>query len=656
MTGPEDQKRSAQQSAIDAPVEAGTLVEGRLSLHHRGFGFLQVAAGVRHFVPPPQLEGYLEGDLCRGTLAIDRQGRSSVRSLELLERKRQFLIGRARKADKGWTLELDPELGRGLWTLQEGKCKLSEGSWTLARMRRGRELRARQVYLDKSSPELDIARVVARMDLPLEFPKAVREEARKLDVRIGEAHLRNRRDLRFITTITVDAPSTRDIDDAISVLPADDRGGLRILVSIADVAEFVSPGSALDKEARARATSVYLTGRVLPMYPFELSDQALSLLPGEDRLTLTAELRIDPEGQITAVDIYESIIRSVARVTYSEAYEILRGRARHEIQAVDEAFRWFRTALARLDLQRRRRGGYENPHVEPKIELDDEGEATDIVAREQNAAHRMIERFMVAANEAVAAWMLARGLPTLYRQHAPPSPERVRDLIRFARNFGVEAGFNENESLSPTALAAFVEQARGADWGPAFFSVLTRSLGKARYGPQPIGHFGLASSAYLHFTSPIRRYADGLVHRNVKAYLRGQRAGFHDDLQSLSDQILECELRASRAERAHQRYVWARYMASRVNEVFDGHIVGVQPFGLFVQLLRSRVEGLLPIEALGAGRLEFDEATLTLRGPQRIYEIGQALRVRVYEVDLAAGEIDFELAEPKKPRARERRR
>ncbi|MDF1666666.1 MAG: RNB domain-containing ribonuclease, partial [Planctomycetota bacterium] len=322
----------------------------------------------------------------------------------------------------------------------------------------------------------------------------------------------------------------------------------------------------------------------------------------------------------------------------------LRGLETPKNKDTAEAFKWFRAASARLSIQRRLRGGYENPHVEPKIELDeDSGEPTHIVARRQNSAHQMIERFMVAANESVARWLCDRGLETLYRVHRPPTKDRVKDLVRFARNFGLEAGVTD--SLSPIGLAAVGAQVRDFPAGAAFSSVLMRCLGKAFYSPDNEGHFGLASTHYLHFTSPIRRYADMVVHRIIKHYLTGEREGFELAMQEVADRIALREKAANNAERDHQKVVWARYMSTKIGEVYEGNITGVKSFGLFIQLNASRIQGLLPLESLGTKRtkVHFDETSMSLKVGRRYYETGQPLRVKVASTDIERGRIEFKL-------------
>jgi ribonuclease R len=628
-----------------------TTTTGTLVFHPKGFGFLRDQNQSSHFVPPPLLKSFYLGDLCQAEITEEADGRTRVTKLDLLERDRRTVFGQAqRKGRQGFFLDPDPEVANNPRKLLSNSFDIENGDWILADLSKDNKLRVRAIfYNDDKSPERDIARLTSRYDVRQDYSKDALAQLKKLPKRWTADMRKGRRDLRDLTTVTVDAPSTKDIDDAISVLPADAKGGIRLFVSIADATAYVPLDSPLDLEARDRATSVYMIGHVLPMFPRALSEDQFSLLPGKDRLALTAEMRLDIEGNMTSLDLYESIIRSDGRVSYQEADQYLRGIDTHKSPNVADAFKWFRTASARLSIQRRLRGGLENPHVEPKVELDEEsGEPTYIVARRQNCAHQMIERFMVAANEAVASWFKDRGVDTLYRVHQSPKKERVLDLVRFARNFGLEPGIIDE--LTPIGLAACAAQVEGSPSGAAFFSVLMRCLGKAFYSPENEGHFGLASDQYLHFTSPIRRYSDMVVHRIIKSYLRGQREELTGDLMALSAHIAKRERAASSAERDHQKVVWARYMSTRIGEVYDGNITGVKSFGLFVQLNESRIQGLLPVEALSPRKTKvtFDETALALTVGRRSFEVGQPLRVKVESTDLELGRIEFKLVNRRK--------
>jgi ribonuclease R len=452
-----------------------------------------------------------------------------------------------------------------------------------------------------------------------------------------------RRDLRDVVTVTIDAATTTDIDDALSVIPPGADGALRVLVSIADVDAFVPEGSVLDQEARLRGTSVYLAGRVLPMLPEVLSSDAASLHPGRERPALTAELRLDPEGRVTAVDIYPSLIRSHARLTYDAVAELFHAGASSEVpEAVVSTLRWLRTAAARLSAVRAARGGVDLGRDEAYVSFDPATrEPTAIEPRGENEAHRLVERLMVAANEGVAAWLHDRGLPGVYRVHDQPAHDRVEMLSQFAHNLGIEAGFGPE--LSPRGLAAFEAQLRGTAVAPAVRTVLGKMLGPARYTVHPSPHFGLAAPLYLHFTSPIRRYADLLVHRVIKRYLAGDRSLVAGDPahEALAQECNRLAYTASKAEAERHRMVVARWFASRVGERVSGNIVAVKPFGLVVQLKGTGATGTVAMDALPEGPYRVEAGGHAAASETRRYVVGEPLEVEIAGANEELGRVDL---------------
>lgn len=621
-------------------------VRGRVSVHARGFGFLGFAGpdgeARSAFIAPPELNSFLSDDEVEATLTQAQDGRFSASGLVLVQRKRARLFGEIIKRRGRLWLRPDKEVSNTDWPLEVEEGAFSHGEFVFARVE-GQALHD----LQKLPPEEDraVLRVLSRHDLAWRFSAAAEAEAQAASARPHS--LDGRRDLRAVPTVTIDAPSTRDIDDAISVLPADSEGALRLLVSIADPSEFIPAGGALDQEARARATSVYLPGRVLPMLPESLSNGWLSLLPNEDRSALTAELRIDAEGRVVAVDLYESVIRSCARLSYEEVAEFLaHGRASEAMAPAAGMMRWLRTAAARLGAARAQRGGVVVSREENRITFDPvTGLAAGVESSVSTPAHIAIERFMVAANEAVARWLCERGVPALYRIHEPPAPERVLDLAAAASHFGYEAGFGE--SLSPLALSAFDAQITGAPSEPALRSVLLRALGPARYTVLPKMHFGLAAPLYLHFTSPLRRYADLEVHRAIKRYLRGERRFLPRDpaVEATGAHINERARAASRAESDRYRQLAAGLLSKQLGEEFSARITRARPFGLVVQLDESRVEGMIQTESLPDGPYQPDARETALRSPSRAFHVGDAVRVRLYAADPILGRIDFVLVE-----------
>ncbi len=646
-------------------------VRGRISVNPRGFGFLTFhgeapsppgasprAGELTAFVAPPDLNPFLDGDLVSATVNEAEPGRFTATSLALVERRRTELFGTIAIHGRRPHLRVDRLVANTDWPLRAGSGDgLAEGTPLVAAIA-GHEVVPSRVFA--AGADLGLERCVARHGVRSVFPPAVIEAAREAaagalaalaaaPARSEEgaaawpAPIGHRRDLRELPTVTIDAASTTDIDDALSVIPAGPDGALRVLVSIADVDALVPEGSALDLEARERGTSVYLAGRVVPMLPDSISSHAASLIQGEDRLALTAELRIDPEGAITSVDLYESVIRNHARLTYDAVAELLcEGRSDAVPAAVAPALRWLRTAAARLSAVRAARGGVELVREEAYITIDAETrEPTMVAPRADGAAHRLVERLMVAANEAVAAWLVARGIPGVFRVHDEPTEERVRALERFAHNFGLEAGFGPR--LSPLGLEAFEAQFHDSAIAPAIRTVLGEALGPARYTAAPSPHFGLGAPLYLHFTSPIRRYADLAVHRAVKRYLRGargQRPG-GQAAEPLSHHLNARARSAAKAEAERHRMLIARLFAARVGERVEGNIVSVKPFGLIVQMAGTGATGTIATDALPGGPYRLDPAVQALVSEQRRWQIGDRVRATIAAANEELGRVEL---------------
>ncbi len=638
-------------------------VRGRISLHPRGFGFLraepqggETSPPSSIFLPPPELSGFLAGDLVEGTLVEEADGRFQANGLRLLERPRDRLFGTVergrRRGQPESRLRPDPEVANGPWPLVGGG-KLKPGTIVVAEIDGERAVRPKVVAED----EVAMTRILARWSLRGDHGPHLLNAARQAKTRRA-----SRLDLREVPTLTIDAPVTRDLDDALSVLPVQADGAIRVLVSIADVDTLVAEDSELDLEARARGTSVYLPDRVIPMLPRQLSEERSSLLPETERAALTVEMRIDAEGRVRAVDLQETVIRSDARISYDEAAAFLNeGREESVPAELRGTLRWLRAAAGRLSAVRAGRGGLQFMREEARLTFDPmTREPTAIEARTETSAHRLVERLMVAANEAVAVWLNQRGLPALYRVHEAPASDRVGDLAAFAANFGFETAFGSE--LTPRALAAFEDQFRTARCAPAIRTVVQKTLGPARYTVQPGPHFGLAAPLYLHFTSPIRRYADLVVHRIVKRHLRGARDQQAEDpaLEALAANLNELAFRAAKAEDERLRVLAARLFAGRVGERFEGNVISVKPFGLLLQLTGMGVTGLVPVESLPGEDYRIHPETLELvaaSGRHR-FAVGSALAVEVRGADEAQGRIELGLVDGRsrrKPRRRTRR-
>lgn len=627
---------AVSKAGIMTRTSAAEAVEGTVSVHPRGFGFLNFSLGRSDqrsaFIAPPELNRFLAGDRVRALVEEGNDGRFSARDLTLVSRGRAVLFGQVLQRKSRLWLQTDKDIANTNWPLQG---EAAPDDFVLAQIEGETAVVAEVLDVEADIP---LERLIARFDLVEGFDDDCYGE---VDSILKTPHsLGRRRDLREVPTITVDAPSTTDLDDAVSVLPADTEGAVRLLISIADPCEFIAQGSSLDEEARARGTSTYLADRVLSMLPHELSSGHLSLSPGEDRCCLTVELRIDIEGEVRAVDIYESLIKSRTRVSYTELDEWLRnGTLSESLGLVQQSLPWFRTAFARLSIARSRRGGVRFESDETRAWLDADGRVGGIASVKTTRAHVLIEHFMVAANEAVAGWLYERGFPALYRVHPEPEREKVELLTNSARQFGFEPGFQGR--ITPVALAGFDMQVQGVRSEPALRSVIRGVLERASYCSTPGLHLGLGAPLYLHFTSPLRRYADFEVHRIVKAYLRGERSLRPDDAsyEELCRHLNHRSTSASKAEAFRRRMLLAEYMAGQVGEIFEARITRVLAFGLVVQLEESLVEGLVALDTLTDGPWTTDSTRAWSADGE--YLLGQAVTVKLESAEPELGELLF---------------
>ena len=585
---------AAPKNHVPGPSSPPPLLRGRIAIHEKGFGFV-TGPDASAFVAPPMLNGWLLDDVVDAV--VEGSDRLSATSLQLVSRPRSVLVGEVRKVGNRAFIRPDRGVSNTDWAL-EGADTCAEGDIVRATIVGG----IARFEASIPSKERPIAGLLERHRLKGEIDSALEKAAAEapaiddLIVAQGSA----RRDLRGTMFVTIDGASTKDIDDAVTCLPPDDDGALRVIVAIADVAELVHEDSALDVDARSRGVTIYLPDRVFPMLPRSLSEQALSLVEGSDRLALTCEMRIDVDGAVVAVDVHESIVCSQARLTYEDVAAFLDdGESDRVKPAVHHTLRLLKAAAARLGVGRGARGGVTSDRTEVSVRVTPEGDAVDVVDVESTSAHLMIERLMVAANEAVATWCERRGIAVLYRVHEAPTRERTEALIDALENLGIVAGFSRLRPLSPLGLAALDSQISHTSVEGDARLLMRRLLGPARYDPTPGPHFGLAAPLYLHFTSPIRRYADLVVHRRVKNYLRGDRRGTADGLVSLAAHIDDVGRRAQRCGTDRERALAVSVLKSRIGDVFHGRVVAHKPFGALVQVvgLTAALPGAWP--ALG---------------------------------------------------------
>jgi ribonuclease R len=593
---------------------------GTVSLHPRGFGFVTEASSTpprRAFVAPPMLNTFLDGDEVSTEIVAAADGRLTAQSLQLLKRSRRMGVGEVVKNSYGTFIKLDALIGNTIWPLT-GADAIPAGTLVRVVLDDTQKTFASPLILD--GKHADEERILARHDI---------DGGEDIEVsRHDDPHRALRRDVRALPFVTIDGPSTKDIDDAVFAHPPDADGGIRLLVAIADVDAAVPEGSAIDVAARHRGTSVYLPGRVVPMLPRALSEDRLSLLPHVERAVMIAELRIDQDGITTAVDLYEALMTSHARLTYDDVAAFLTVGTRPDqadwTATTEAVLSTLQAASARLSQARAQRGGLDHDTDEATIQLDAQGQPVGIAFHAQNIANTLIERLMVAANEAVADFLHRRAQPCLFRVHPYPTAERSLALEEVTKTMGVVAGFATKRAVTPTAVAALVRQVEGTRHQAPMTMALRRLLGPARYDASAGPHFGLASPLYAHFTSPIRRYADLCVHRAVRHHLHGVRDdSAHDPAwATMATHLNHRSHHAARAEDDRARQLAAAHYATRIGEAVAGYVTGVKGDGVLVQL---------------PGAMAFLPEVLPL---------GSQVHAVIDKVDTILGHLDLRRADP----------
>lgn len=634
---------------------------GRIKRHPDGFGFFipDQPELPDVYIPRQSMEGIMTND--RVTVAVEREkGGNRFRGeiVDILERGLKTVVGTfhllekgglIRDDAKGWGQDLSVAAGDtggakdGELVAVEILTYPNEGKFTG---------RVTEVIGDAANPMNDIQRVILTQGIPSKWPAAVEAEAAMIPAEVPEADKKGRRDLRHLNLITIDGATAKDFDDAIYVEMND--GGFVLYVAIADVSHYVRPGSAIDDEAYVRGTSVYFPNFVVPMLPEALSNGLCSLNPHVDRLCLVAQIHMDFQGEVQKSEFYEAVMKSAARVTYGEAQQMMDGvriaKFDHVADDIERAGQ-----LARLLMAKRfREGSLDLEIPEVQLVIDASGEPVDILKSERLFAHRLIEEMMLAANVAVGKFLDQREVPALYRIHDPPNEEAIAKLEGFLHNFGGHVNLSQGKLQK--RLTKALDEFNGKPAAQILNILTLRSMSQAKYSPNNVGHFGLGFEYYTHFTSPIRRYPDLIVHRLVKASVmknRGYQLMSEDDLATAGTMLSSAEQRAVKAERQVQAIKRARFMQKHIGEEFDGMISSVTKFGVFVLLREFEVDGLISLERLGAnGRdsFEFDPEQLRLVASRsgEAFEIGQMVRVRVTDANTDMGQVDFELVRPAK--------
>lgn len=634
------------------------LIPGVVLANADGYGFLRPDEGGDDlYLSPAQMRAVLHGDRVLASVVEVRRGRTQGNIVEVLERRSSRLVGRVVRED-GLILVTpdDRRVHQDILVTPGEESGAKAGQIVIVEITspptnsRGPLGRIISVLGDKLTPSLVVEMAIASHDIPHEWPAETSAAAASVDQEVSKADMAGRTDLRELPLITIDGADARDFDDAVYA-KRNWRGGYRLVVAIADVSHYVRPGGAIDDEAVNRATSTYFPGYVVPMLPETLSNGICSLNPGVDRLCMVCDMRVNKNGEITSAKFERAVMRSHARLTYDTVWQAVGERdeeARAQAGDVLEQLETLHELYQALAKARRKRGAIDFDTVEVEFALDTEGVVVQMASRPRNDAHRLIEECMIAANVQAATYLERKKIPSPYRVHAPPPAGKYEDLLEFLREFKLT--LPPAERVTPADFSELLERTRDRPEADLISSVLLRAQSMAVYQPENQGHFGLALQAYTHFTSPIRRYPDLLVHRAIAHALAGGNADDYQysehEMAALCVQASEKERRAEEAERdVDDRYRTA-WIEKHVGSEFDGVVTGVTSFGLFVELLDSRVTGLVHVTQLPNDYYQFDPVRRLLSGERRglRFRLGDNVRVQVMRANMEERKIDFRLA------------
>ena len=642
-----------------APVLVTNLIPGVVIANPEGFGFLRPDEGGDDlFLPPYEMRKVMHGDRALANVTgIDRRGRREGSIARVLERGVNRLIGNfSVELGINYVVPDDKRIQRSIQIPADATGGAKDGQLVVCELTQAPDTRRPPigkviaVLGDKLTPSLVVETAIHGHDLPHEFPPEVLDEATAIPMTVDPTMIGTRVDLRALPLVTIDGEDAKDFDDAVFCEP--NRDGFRLVVAIADVSHYVRPGTPLDEEALKRATSVYFPGYVVPMLPETLSNGICSLRPKEDRMCFVCDMQVDRKGEVVQSRFYEAVMNSHARLTYTQVWNAVGeddadakafiGPLLPQIQSLHQLYR----ILAKA---RERRGAIEFESSEVRFVLDNRGEVTQAGMLVRNDAHKLIEECMIAANVEAARYLLATHIPAPFRVHERPPESKFADLLEFLKEF--KLSLPAWSKVQPGDYTRLLKKVRERPDAALLESVLLRSQSLAVYSPDNNGHFGLALEAYAHFTSPIRRYPDLLVHRALKHALRGAKPEAYDysphDMAALSLQCSERSRRADEAQREVDERYRAAWMESHVGKEFDGTISGVTSFGLFVELDDSKVNGLVHVTQLPRDFYHFDAVRKTLTGERRgrAFRLGDRVRIVVLKASVEERKIDFRLAE-----------
>lgn len=635
-----------------------------------GFAFVRVEGEDEDiFVPASKTRGALNGDLVRVSVTKEKapatkkskstkEGRREGCVVDVLERSEKPFIGIFHSSGKGaWVLmqsrvmpydiEVDPEQAKKAGAEKGWKVSVRVEHWN-----KGESLPFGKIIDVLGAPgenETEMHSILAEFGLPYRFEPELEKAAEKISDKIKVKDIKERRDFRDTFTFTIDPEDAKDFDDALSFKPLE-NGNFEVGVHIADVSHYVTPGSDIDREARDRGTSVYLADRTVPMLPEKLCNRLCSLRPNEEKLCFSAVFEITPRAAIRKKWFGRTVIKSNFRLTYEQAQDIIEGIAENPDAELQTAITVLNKLAGILKGKRRKAGAIDFSRPEMKVLCDETGRPIDVYQKISKEANWLIEEFMLLANRSVAEFVAATGKTFVYRVHDVPNPEKLESLRHFAKSLGYKMNGELEGKKAAGAISDLLDKATGKPEAAAFKDIALRSMAKAKYSTENIGHYGLAFADYTHFTSPIRRYPDLMVHRLLALYLDNTKSQDREFYESECKYASGREALASEAERTSVKYKVVEFMQDKVGQEFVGHISGLTEWGMYVEIEPTHIEGMVALRSIKSDFFEFDEKLYRIKGrrTRKVYRLGDEVRIRVSNTNLEQRMLDYELVEERR--------
>lgn len=635
-----------------------------------GFAFVRVEGEDEDiFVPASKTRGALNGDLVRVSVTKEKapatkkskstkEGRREGCVVDVLERSEKPFIGIFHSSGKGaWVLmqsrvmpydiEVDPEQARKAGAEKGWKVSVRVEHWN-----KGESLPFGKIIDVLGAPgenETEMHSILAEFGLPYRFEPELEKAAEKISDKIKVKDIKERRDFRDTFTFTIDPEDAKDFDDALSFKPLE-NGNFEVGVHIADVSHYVTSGSDIDREARDRGTSVYLADRTVPMLPEKLCNRLCSLRPNEEKLCFSAVFEITPRAAIRKKWFGRTVIKSNFRLTYEQAQDVIEGIAESPDAELQTAIAVLNKLAGILKGKRRKAGAIDFSRPEMKVLCDESGRPIDVYQKISKEANWLIEEFMLLANRSVAEFVAATGKTFVYRVHDVPNPEKLESLRHFAKSLGYKMNGELEGKKAAGAISDLLDKATGKPEAAAFKDIALRSMAKAKYSTENIGHYGLAFADYTHFTSPIRRYPDLMVHRLLALYLDNAKSQDREFYESECKYASGREALATEAERTSVKYKVVEFMQDKVGQEFVGHISGLTEWGMYVEIEPTHIEGMVALRSIKSDFFEFDEKLYRIKGrrTRKIYRLGDEVRIRVSNTNLEQRLLDYELVEERR--------